>query len=453
MRSNGRPSRLRQGGVEGLEVLKRKGGLLSDPGQMGELLERSRGTRWIAVLDDASAAVFQELVRSAASGLLSRGSHACSEDGSVPLRHVWMVASPVWSAGALLAASLIEGGTSFSITETFLHEPSAPRAAEIPIPAPFGGRDEVGRHWGGIRRPRRGGFGPRARRGPSFPADRAFVHRTSHRERRLATQRFASFVVDLDERDARRTTVASQYVALPKGVSEETFAAAIAEFRRVVGQESVLVTAQQLAPYIKTMMPVADAEHTPSAALLATTVEQIQKIVAICNRFKVPIWTISTGKNLGYGSAAPAERGQVILDLKRMNRILEVDPDLCFALVEPGVTYQQLHDYIQEHKYPLWLSVPAPSAIAGRSGTHSIAVSATRRTGNTSCSRAEWRWSSRTARSCARAWDRCRSPTPGRSSNGATDRTWTGSSPSPTTASSPSSASGSSRLRPCTSRS
>lgn len=162
--------------------------------------------------------------------------------------------------------------------------------------------------------------------------------------------------------------MASSYVALPKGVSEKTFTAAIAAFRRALGENSVLVSAEQLAPYVKTMMPVPDADHTPSAALLATSVEQVQQVVAICNRFKVPIWTISTGKNLGYGSAAPAERGQVVLDLKRMNRILEVDPELCFALVEPGVTYQQLHDYIRERNYPLWLSVPAPSAIAGPTG-------------------------------------------------------------------------------------
>ena len=162
--------------------------------------------------------------------------------------------------------------------------------------------------------------------------------------------------------------MASKFIALPKGVSEKTFEAAIAEFRSILGQDSVLVTAEQLAPYIKTMMPVPDADHTPSAALQATTVEQIQKIVAVCNKYKVPIWMISTGRNFGYGSAAPAERGQVVLDLKQMNRILEVDPDLCFALVEPGVTYKQLYDYIQEHKYPLWLSCPAPSAIAGPTG-------------------------------------------------------------------------------------
>ena len=95
--------------------------------------------------------------------------------------------------------------------------------------------------------------------------------------------------------------MASKFIALPKGVSEKSFAAAIAEFRRIVGQDSVLVTAEQLAPYIKTMMPVSDADHTPSAALLATTVEQIQKIVAVCNKYKVPIWMISTGRNFGSG--------------------------------------------------------------------------------------------------------------------------------------------------------
>lgn len=162
--------------------------------------------------------------------------------------------------------------------------------------------------------------------------------------------------------------MASKYLALPKGVSEETMDVAVKDFRSVLGEENVLIRGEHLAPYTKTMMPVSEDNHTPSAAILATTVEQIQEIVGICNKFKVPIWTISTGKNLGYGSAAPAESGQVVLDLKRMNRILQVDGDLCYALVEPGVTYKQLYDYIQKHNLPLWLSVPAPSAIAGPTG-------------------------------------------------------------------------------------
>ncbi len=160
----------------------------------------------------------------------------------------------------------------------------------------------------------------------------------------------------------------AQYLALPKGHTESSFDVAVKAFRGILGDAAVLTSAETLASYNKIMMPVPNERHMPSAALLATTVEQIQQILAVCNQHKVPIWTISTGKNLGYGSAAPAERGQVVLDLGWMNRILEVDADLAYALVEPGVTYRQLYDYIQERKLPLWLSVPAPSAIAGPTG-------------------------------------------------------------------------------------
>ncbi|MDX9874037.1 MAG: FAD-binding oxidoreductase [Spongiibacteraceae bacterium] len=155
---------------------------------------------------------------------------------------------------------------------------------------------------------------------------------------------------------------------LPQGVDRANFDQAIAKFRNLLGAENVLVEEQQLVPYQKVMMSTEDANHAPSAAVTATTVEQVQGVVKICNEHKIPIWTISTGRNFGYGSAAPVQRGQVILDLKKMNKILEVDPDLGTALVEPGVTYQQLYDYLQEHNYPLMLSFSAPSAIAGPLG-------------------------------------------------------------------------------------
>lgn len=155
---------------------------------------------------------------------------------------------------------------------------------------------------------------------------------------------------------------------LPANVSEADFDAALARFRDIVGAEHVLIESDRLAPYTKVMMASDDDDYLPSAALLATDTEQIQAIVGVCNEYRIPIWTISTGKNLGYGSAAPGETGQVILDLHLMNRIIEVDPEVCTALVEPGVTYQQLYDYIQEHDLKLWLDPPAPSAIAGPVG-------------------------------------------------------------------------------------
>ncbi|VVP08190.1 4-cresol dehydrogenase [hydroxylating] flavoprotein subunit [Pseudomonas fluorescens] len=155
---------------------------------------------------------------------------------------------------------------------------------------------------------------------------------------------------------------------LPRGVNAAHFEQAIAKFRTLLGEDNVLIKDDQLIPYAKIMMAVDNAGHTPSAAVTATTVEQVQGVVKICNEHKIPVWTISTGRNFGYGSAAPGQRGQIILDLKKMNKILHVDPELCTALVEPGVTYQQLYDYIQEHNLPLMLSFSAPSAIAGPLG-------------------------------------------------------------------------------------
>ena len=156
--------------------------------------------------------------------------------------------------------------------------------------------------------------------------------------------------------------------ALPRGVVQERFNHAVVEFREALGDENVLLEQEQLAPYGKIMMSVEAAEHAPSAALIARTVEEVQAVVRICNEYAIPIWTISTGRNFGYGSAAPGQRGQVILDLKRMNRIIEVDAEMCYALVEPGVTYGQLYDYLEEHDLPLMLSFSAPSAIAGPLG-------------------------------------------------------------------------------------
>lgn len=162
--------------------------------------------------------------------------------------------------------------------------------------------------------------------------------------------------------------MSSQRKALPKGVAAGDFDKAIKEIRGILGDEYVLIEEERLAPYNKIMMPVPDAQHAPSAAIMPDGVEQIRKVMKVANKYRIPVYPVSTGKNLGYGSAAPVQRGQIVMDLRRMNRILEVDAELCTALVEPGVTYQQLYDYLQEHKLPLWFSCPAPSAIAGPVG-------------------------------------------------------------------------------------
>jgi 4-cresol dehydrogenase (hydroxylating) len=87
----------------------------------------------------------------------------------------------------------------------------------------------------------------------------------------------------------------------------------------------------------------------PVAAVLSpTTREQVQQILRIATDCRAPIYPVSQGRNWGYGSASPVVAGSAVLDLSRMNRIVEVNEQLAYAVIEPGVTQKQLFDALQE---------------------------------------------------------------------------------------------------------
>lgn len=156
--------------------------------------------------------------------------------------------------------------------------------------------------------------------------------------------------------------------ALPEKMSKSRFKKALQALRDIVGDDWVLADEEHVISYEKKFIPDPTNRHYPSGVVAPASTEEVQAIVRVANQYKLPLWPISTGKNMGYGQATPATSGQMILDLKRMNRIIEIDPDLCTALVEPGVTYQQMADYIDEHKLPLWLDVPTVGPIASPVG-------------------------------------------------------------------------------------
>ena len=149
---------------------------------------------------------------------------------------------------------------------------------------------------------------------------------------------------------------------LPPGVSESTFKQALAEFEQVVGADWVFTSDADVDLYRDAYSPFAGEpeELVASSAVAPASTEQVQQIVRIANRHRVPLYTISTGKNLGYGGSAPTLSGSVVLDLKRMNRILEVNEANAYALVEPGVSYFDLYRYIQERKLKVWIDCPDP---------------------------------------------------------------------------------------------
>jgi 4-cresol dehydrogenase (hydroxylating) len=148
----------------------------------------------------------------------------------------------------------------------------------------------------------------------------------------------------------------------PPGVSPSDFALAVAEFQAAVGKDWVFTSDEDLDLYKDAYSPFwgEPEEKLASAAVAPHSVEEVQEVMRAANKYKVPIYPISTGRNLGYGGSAPVLSGSVVLDLKRMNRVLEVDEKNAFALVEPGVSYFDLYRHIQEKGLKVWIDCPDP---------------------------------------------------------------------------------------------
>lgn len=83
----------------------------------------------------------------------------------------------------------------------------------------------------------------------------------------------------------------------------------------------------------------------PSAipcVLFPKTTLEVSQCVKVAQQYGVSVYTISRGKNWGYGSSAPVQDHCVLLDLSRMNRVIEVNEKLLFARIQPGVSQQDL---------------------------------------------------------------------------------------------------------------
>ena len=87
-------------------------------------------------------------------------------------------------------------------------------------------------------------------------------------------------------------------------------------------------TAIHLGPYFRTFTPRSEA------VLLPGSTEEVQAIVILCNRYKIKLKASSTfWSAMGY----PTDENAIQLDMRRMDRILEIDEKNMFAVVEPHV--------------------------------------------------------------------------------------------------------------------
>lgn len=165
--------------------------------------------------------------------------------------------------------------------------------------------------------------------------------------------------------------VAGQPLCLPPGVSPERFKEFTTRAGHICGDANVTIISktEELSheDYLDPakahdMYHIVGKEYFVSSAVVAPRdVPDVQAIVRLCNEFEIPLWPFSIGRNVGYGGAAPRVPGSVGMDLGRhMNKVLKVDVDGAYALVEPGVTFSDLHNYLVENnlREKVWIDVP-----------------------------------------------------------------------------------------------
>jgi 4-cresol dehydrogenase (hydroxylating) flavoprotein subunit len=93
------------------------------------------------------------------------------------------------------------------------------------------------------------------------------------------------------------------------------------------------------------------------AILRPANVAEVEASVQIANRYATPIYAVSRGRNWGLGSRVPTETGCALLDLGRLDRIVDYNEQLGYITVQPGVTFRQVHDFLRAQKSRFFAAV------------------------------------------------------------------------------------------------
>ncbi len=133
-------------------------------------------------------------------------------------------------------------------------------------------------------------------------------------------------------------------------------------FEEVVGPSNFT---DQLIDLISYSYDASDHDHRPEAGLWPTTTEQVSKILSLANEHRIPV--TPRGAGTGLAGAAVPNQGGLVLDLCRMNKILEIRIADRLAIVQPGVVYADLERALSRYGF-FFPPDPASSSVCTLGG-------------------------------------------------------------------------------------
>lgn len=118
-----------------------------------------------------------------------------------------------------------------------------------------------------------------------------------------------------------------------------------AQLRTIVPEHAVLSQPQQLTPYESDGLTA--IKQTPLLVVLPETVAQVQGVMRWADEHEIPVVARGAGTGLS-GGASPHPDG-ILLGLAKFNRILEMNPEAGYAVVQPGVRNLAISEAARVH--------------------------------------------------------------------------------------------------------
>lgn len=112
----------------------------------------------------------------------------------------------------------------------------------------------------------------------------------------------------------------------------------------IVGPEHVFTSADTIEPELQNSLA---ARREALGVVFPGSSDEIRRLVAAAAEHGIPLYPVSRGLNCGYGNTLPVRDGQLIINLRRMNRIRSFDAQRGLIEVEPGVTQGDVQRFLE----------------------------------------------------------------------------------------------------------